>query len=741
MFLAGCGSDAAAPAEPARFVGRASCSRCHEAELEAYRGSHHDLAMQEARPDTVLGDFDGATFEKDGVTSSFTTRDGKFVVRTDGVDGTLQDFEVRYAFGVTPLQQYLVDIGRGRLQALQLAWDSRPADQGGQRWFHLYPDEQVPHGDPLHWTGGAMNWNFMCASCHSTDLRRGYDSETDSYASTWSEIDVSCEACHGPGSRHVAWADGGETSSDPTMGLAVQPNGVAQWVFEPGANTARRSEPLERQVEVETCAPCHSRRAQASEAPWHGDAYLDHYHPSLLEPGLYHADGQILDEVYVWGSFVQSRMHAAGVTCSDCHDPHSLQLRAAGNALCARCHVQDVYDRKSHHLHEPGTAGSACVDCHMPERTYMVVDPRRDHSMRIPRPDLTVAIGTPNACQTCHADQGARWAADAVLAGRGDRPGPKPSYARALHDGRIGKPRARTALVALANDSAAPAIARATALRLLGQVPGSLDPGAVRAAFADPDPLLRFGAAELLADLPEPLRIELGAPLLGDPVRAVRAEAGRALAVSALPSEQRAARDAALADWIVFQQTNIDQPWAHVNLGVLALAHGDLVAAERAYRHALRVAPHSVQARINLSDLLRERERDDLGEQLLREGIAMLPEIAELHHALGLLLARRGATADAVEELAAAARLQPGTPRFAYVHAVGLESVAGVDAAIPVLEEALARHPWDADLLLGISSFLQKRGEIARALEFAERLATVDPAAASLVDELRAARR
>jgi hypothetical protein len=262
------GASAVADAPGARFVGGAVCATCHGAEADLWRGSHHDLAMQPATAETVLGDFDDATFTAYGVTSRFFTAGrAASLVTTEGPDGALHDYEIAYTFGVAPLQQYLIAFPGGRYQVLGIGWDSRPGDQGGQRWFHLYEGEHIPAHDELHWTGINQNWNFMCAECHSTNLRRGYDLGNDRYETTWSEIDVACEACHGPGSAHVAWAergDDGTAAGDETKGLVVslRDRRDVAWAFEEGAVTASRSPaPSAFRTEVETCAPCHSRRA------------------------------------------------------------------------------------------------------------------------------------------------------------------------------------------------------------------------------------------------------------------------------------------------------------------------------------------------------------------------------------------------------------------------------------------------------------------------------------------------
>ncbi len=403
----------------------------------------------------MLGNFADARFAHAGVTTRFFRRDGRFFVNTDGPGGTLADFEIKYTFGVHPLQQYLVELPGGRLQALGIAWDARPKAQGGQRWFHLYPDRKLKAGDPLHWTGIDQNWNYQCADCHSTNLRKNYDDATRTYRTTWSEIDVGCEACHGPGSNHAGWAklDPNARGADASKGLPValdERRGVT-WSIDAATGNATRSAPRTSSREIEACARCHARRGQFDDT-WHPGAPLGNaYRVALLEPGLYYADGQMRDEVYNHGSFLQSRMHAKGVTCSDCHDPHSQKLRVPGNAVCGQCHAPSRFDAATHHRHKPGSPGAACASCHMPTTTYMVVDPRHDHSMRIPRPDRTVALGTPNACGNCHAKEGAKWAADAVARWYPERKPGQQTFAEALAAGDRGAPGAQAALASLAD--------------------------------------------------------------------------------------------------------------------------------------------------------------------------------------------------------------------------------------------------------------------------------------------------
>jgi Tfp pilus assembly protein PilF len=745
LVLACGGDEAARDAGKPRFVGSAACAGCHATETELWRGSHHDLAMDVATAATVLGDFDGARFEHLGVTTSFRRTSGtgengeRFLVTTEGPDGALHEYTVSHVFGVEPLQQYLVPFEGGRVQALGVAWDSRPADAGGQRWFHLYPDERIPPDDVLHWTGVQQRWNYMCAECHSTDLRRGYDAARDSYSTTWAEIDVACEACHGPGSAHVAWAEAGARGvaqdADPRLAIRLEDHDGGRWEMDPATGIARRSVARAAPTEVEACARCHSRRTPIAGEYEHGRPLLDTHVPALLEEPLYHADGQIQEEVYEWGSFVQSRMYAAGVRCSDCHDPHSLAPRyGGGNTLCAQCHAPERFDTPEHHHHAPDSAGARCIECHMPQRTYMVVDPRRDHSMRVPRPDLSLALGTPNACNDCHTDQGAAWAAAAAETWYG-KPEARPGdWAQALHAGRAGGPGAEAALAGLAQDGAAPAIARATALVLLRERLGQAGLTAIALALRDPEGLVRRAAASALVAVDPRLRPALAAPLLEDALLGVRAEAARSLAAvpeESLPAALRPKLASALAEYVETQEANADRAESWMNLGVLAFERGDFPAAERAYRTALARDQRFVAAYVNLADLFRAQGRDADGERELRAALVLAPRDADVHHALGLVLVRLGQRDKALVELRQATELAPDVLRFGYVHAVARHDAGERERALFELESLHARHPNAREVLEALALYAQEAGQREAARAWAEKLVALDPGDAS----------
>jgi Flp pilus assembly protein TadD len=735
---------------PLDYVGVKACEGCHPAETKRWRGSQHERAMQKADEHTMQGDFSGRSLEHQGTFTRFFRRDGRYLVRTDGPDGRMAEFEVAFVFGVSPLEQYLIEQSGGRLQALGVAWDSRPKRDGGQRFFHLYPNERVPSTDVLHWTKLSQNWNSQCAECHSTNLRKGYDSAARVFHTTYSELSVSCEACHGPGSRHVEWASaarqrGRAPEGNPGLVVRFDERKGRSFTLDPERGIAMPSRVADERPEVESCARCHARRGLLSEDYKPGRPLAETHRPALLEPGLYYADGQMRDEVYNWGSFLQSRMYAKGVTCSDCHDPHSASLRAEPDAVCATCHASERFATRKHHFHREKGPGASCVACHMRHETYMVVDVRHDHSFRVPRPDLTAALGAdqaPNACSDCHKDRSAEWAARAVRRVYPEGRQTRPHYATALHAGRTFQPDAERALVAVAQDKAQPGIVRATAVSLLPPFLGPDSLRALAAAAADADRLVRLGAASALEALPPRERVRIGAKLLWDPVRAVRVEAVTAfldVPDAELESEARAAFDRALDEYRQAQRASAERPEAHVNLGLVNVKRGELEAARRDYAAATALAPWFVPAWVNLADLLRMEGKDDEGASALRKALAVSPQDASVHHALGLLLVRLKRTPEALAELARAAELAPGTPDFAYAYAIGLHSAARTDEALAVLRKASSHNPGARNLLVALVTINRERGALAEARGYAEKLVTAapsDPAARALLASL-----
>jgi predicted CXXCH cytochrome family protein len=736
------------------FVGSETCAGCHRSETELWHRSQHKHAMSHATENSVLGDFSNATFDYFGVRSRFYRKDGRFFVETDGADGKLAEFEIKYTFGVEPLQQYLIAFADGRLQALSIAWDTRPKEKGGQRWFHLYPNEPIKHDDVLHWTKLNQNWNFMCSECHSTGVQKNYDAAHDRYSTSWSEISVGCEGCHGKGSRHVAWARDQRSwhlfgrREDPTKGLVVRFDERANVAWPQNLATGepqRNVQPALIRKEVETCGLCHARRS-AFSGHWMPGRWLSNTHRvATMDSSLVYADGQMRDgeESYNYGPFKQSKMFAAGVTCSDCHDPHSATLRTQGDALCTQCHAPEKYETAAHHHHAGVNPKVGCPSCHMPLRTYMIVDRRHDHSFRVPRPDLSLKFATPNACNDCHQDKSAQWAAATIENWFGPERHGFQSYTEAFHAAWSDQSDADKLLAKVAAGRDNPAYARASALTTLGERAGQVNVPLARAALADPDPMVRIGALDMLETLPPQQTWPIASPLLADPILGVRIRAVSLLAsmgASSLPADERRRFDGVAAEFVAAQRFNDDRPEARTTLANFFARRGQPQEAEEEYQAALRLSPQYAPAYVNLADLYRHTHRDADAEKMLRRAVEIVPGDAGVHHALGLTLVRLKRLEEALGELRQAATLEPGNARYAYVYGVALHASGRKDEALAVLKDSVARHPNDRDALLALVNFNRDAGNLAAALDYAKqlaRLAPSDPNIARFVDDLQ----
>lgn len=576
----------AAFAEAPAHVGSATCAECHQAETEAWAGSDHALAWTPPTAAHVLGDFNDVTYAQDGRSARFYRDGTAYMIETEGADGIVRSFPVVGVAGIDPLQQYLLSPEPGRTQVFDIAWDVP-----GQRWYPVFPGQDASPGNGFHWTGVYKSWEARCAECHATGYTRNYDITTRTYAPQMAEIGVGCEACHGPGAAHADWARTGKAPAAGLTGTGLTVDLAASAATETGQ-----------------CLTCHSRReaiADGNALP--GTDYHDAYTIALLTEGVYHPDGQILDEVFEGGSFLQSKMHAQGVRCSDCHEPHGAGLRADGNAVCAQCHSPagnprfptlplQVFDGPEHTHHPEGSAGAQCVACHMIERTYMGIDTRRDHSFRIPRPDLA-ATGSPDACTDCHADKGAAWAAAQIEAWFPDSTHRGPHYVSTLAAARVAPETRVQDLLALA-EWQGPGIVRATALDLLGRVGHAPSGVRVAALLADPDPLVRAAAAGALRGVPPEERLILLQPALADPVASVRIAAAKAL-LDARPQPGTAAGDALLAafrEWQTSLATRTDFPETHLQIGGAALTMRNWDVALQSFAEAVAMDPQQEAA-------------------------------------------------------------------------------------------------------------------------------------------------
>jgi tetratricopeptide (TPR) repeat protein len=716
------------PSEPppvASFAGSKKCMDCHKVEYDRWQNSLHDRAMEVADDTTVLGDFNNAVVEFHGVTSRFYRKDKKFFVHTRGPDGKMGEFEITHTFGWHPLQQYLIPFPGGRLQCLPIAWDVTK-----KRWYHLYPNAPIDPQDWLYWTNAGQNWNGMCAECHSTNLKKNYDMTNDSYNTTWSEIDVSCEACHGPGSRHVEWAELPDMARPQTANYKL----------------VVKTKKMDSRQQVELCAPCHSRRAILGDYTHAEPDLLDSMLPSLLAPELYFADGQILEEVYVYGSFTQSKMYSRNVRCSDCHDVHTIKKVKEGNALCLQCHRAGIYDTSEHHFHkrkgekgepiqsadgtvlfEVGT-GAECVRCHMPERRYMVIDDRADHSFRIPRPDLSIKLGTPNACNRCHVDKTNQWADAAITRWYG--PGRRAHYGTILAKGRERAADAHENLLKLASDPLYPVIVRSTALSLLEEYPGRETNRVYEQALMDNEALIRRTAVDGLNVPDLNHRTALLASMLYDPVKAVRIEAARRMAEISNPAlgrNQKMVFEASLDEYQKSMEYSADFAFGRYNLANLYAALQQPQKAVESYRAAIKIDNLFYPAKVNLAMLYNQMGQNNEALTLLRDVATTHPELHEVQYSLGLLLAEEKKYAEAANYLNQAAKGMPDRARIHYNLGLLLQQLKQDSDAEASLLKAKELAPDNLDYLYALADFYLKRKKLQKARSIAQEMITRHP--------------
>ncbi|SEC42442.1 tetratricopeptide repeat protein [Pseudomonas marginalis] len=687
---------------PAKMVDEQQCQGCHQAQVKDWQGSHHQLAMQAAAPETVPADFNDVSFSSEGETTRFSRRGDEFWVNTPGADGKAGDFKVAYTFGIAPLQQYLIEVGDGRLQALGVAWDTQK-----NRWFHLYPGQGVNFKNPLHWSKPSQNANFMCVECHTTGYKRNFDAAKNSFNSQWNSLGVGCQACHGPASNHVAWA--AKKGDLLHAGFAVD------------------LKDKDATAEIETCARCHARRAPLGDGYTVGKRLMDDYLPSVLTRELYALDGKIKDEVFEHGSFAQSKMADKGVRCSDCHNPHSAELKAPGNGVCLQCHntagktaVATVdgrglqaknYDSPEHTRHAVGEPGSFCVDCHMPGKFYMGNDFRHDHSFSIPRPGDKVSEQF-KLWNSTVAEHAPRYEESMALI-RGGQPG----AAQALYD-------------QLARNNL-PAIQRATLLAELSNYPSEQALKLATRDLANPASQVRESAVRAIsAFLPPAERVALYGPLLQDPVLAVRIIAARDL-LSVSAQGLGPAWDKAIVEYENVQLSLLERAEANLNLAMLYQAsdRGDKVEAQ--LRAALLRDPDFFPALVTLAQWLEANGRAQEARTLISDNLKQHPEAALLQHTQGLMLIRAGDTAKAMPHLREAVRLEPANPQYSYVLAVALHDSGRVDQACEQLEKLLTLQPYNRNARLSLIQYYLENGKEPKAqvvMQAWKKLNPADPA-------------
>jgi tetratricopeptide (TPR) repeat protein len=680
----------------AAYAGSESCRPCHEEAYHLWEHSNHGLAERPPAPALDRAAFEPARSFKHGSQETSVRLDGtNCLVTCLGLSGTNETHAVVRVIGNDPLRQFLVAAPGGRLQTLEASYDPR-----SNQWFNVYGNEDRRPGEWGHWTGRGMNWNAMCAGCHNTRVRKNYDEATDAYHTSMAELTVGCESCHGPLKAHVQWQNqyGSSGRKDPTL---------------PRFN---------HQQVLDNCGYCHARRTDLTSDFKPGDSFFDHQSLAGVDQSdHYYADGQVREENYEFAAFLGSKMHARGVYCLDCHNPHSMKTLLPGNWLCLRCHSGSytnapVIDPVAHSHHkvfgyspegrlvnsdlttykprELKETGGECVNCHMPQTVYMQRHWRHDHGFTIPDPLLTKEYGIPNACNRCHADKSTQWALDYCVKWYGPKmERPTRQRAQAIAKARRGDASARQPLLdALAgNDSP---YWKAAAANLLGQWVGEPNVrDALLKALEDPDPQVREQAVRAL----EPLAAQAGSPagqalrkLLDDPTRSVRVGAAWALRAG-LPAGTQAARDLQY-----YLKLNADQPTGQLQAGAFALANNQPQEALAHYQKAVGWDTNSAATR----------------------------------HDLAVALSTLGRTREAIEQLEAACRLEPKEAEYAFKLALAWNETGAMDKAVAALETAVRLDPRHARAWFNLGLARNALGQTDAALEAllrAETLAPDDP--------------
>jgi tetratricopeptide (TPR) repeat protein len=689
----------------ANFLGDQTCKECHQQEFDKWEGSHHDKSMDIATRETIIADFKGEQFFSQGVLSRFFQKNGDFYVNTDGPDGKNHDYKIEYVFGVTPLQQYIVKFPDGHYQCLRTAWDTKK-----KKWYDLYPDFKVVHSEWLHWSRGGLNWNNMCADCHSTNVRKNYKQEDHSYDTKFALIDVSCEACHGPGKQHVEDVN--------TQGEGYRDSGTMQMTLD--------TSPKEL---VDQCARCHMRREMLTDRFNFEGTMLDHYYPQLIKEPTYYADGQILDEDYVYGSFVQSKMYHNDVTCTNCHDAHTLERKFEGNKLCTQCHAPEKFDTEEHSFHALGTDGALCVNCHMPGKLYMGTDFRRDHSFRIPRPDLSVKYGTPNACVGCHKDKTDQWAADVLVKLKGAPI--ENHFSDLLVPGLKGAPNAHASLLQLAKDTIYPEIARASAIV---ELPNYRNQAEVRKQLLlflnDASPMIRASSVDAINEISDPADVNYLLPLLNDEKRAVRIKAFAGLALmdeNNIPQKKRRVYNKVKKEYFIYLKGTSDFVGGRINKANYILKKGDLVGAIKGYESALEIDSINNMVRTNLANLYYQNKQFEEAEKAFKTIISLEPEYGATYYSYGLLLAELKRTEDATIQMELATIYLSENPRVYYNLSLLYDGLKNTSKAEETIVRGLKKLPNNESLLYLLAYHYANNGAKEKAKNIALQLVQLFP--------------
>ena len=672
------------------YIGDTQCVSCHKDAVDSWKGSDHDLAMQIADETTVLADFNNVSITLDGVSYFFTRNNEDYIVQVKEIDGIEIEYKISYTFGVTPLQQYIADFDNGKKQVLRVTWDVI-----NKKWYHQYPGDKFSPHDWMHWTKSSQNWNTMCAECHSTNLKKNYIVEEDAFNTTYSYINVNCESCHGPAEQHVNWAN---TIQDTLDNKKYILSGKSQF------------------NQMNMCAPCHSRRSKLTQNMIPGKYFEDQYLLQSLSDEFYHGDGQIDQEDYVFGSFVQSKMYHNDVTCTDCHDAHTLKLKEVGNNLCMQCH-EPKYDTPSHHFHTQNTESSQCINCHMTGVTYMGVDYRRDHSFRVPRPDQSVTYGTPNACNTCHNDKSNKWAANKVVEWYGTKRQEHFSDALLLSNRDNISDKERESLDVFINDLNFPAIARATIIDNI-EITKPQDFEAILKGLEDPSPLVRFHSLQKFDAFSLQDRLGIALKHANDTTKLVRIGAAKLLLgvdINTLTDIDVSGLKKSRNELEEMLNSNADFSLGRMQLADYYLQNNDINNAIKHYKVALQKDSLLIPAYSNLASAYSLNGQPEEALSILNISISKQPDLARTYYLRALLYFEIQQPELAVKDLNQAIKLEPSNTRSMYNLATYYYQNKNLSEGEKTIKKALKLEKNNQDYKYLLALIYQEQGKINEA--------------------------